>query len=258
VLAAEQREFFERHGWVVVRGAVERARVDELERALDAIVPPAYYARGLAGRVLELPGVSRGAPELRAHARDPGLARLAAEALGAQRVQLLQDSALIKAARDRARVEWHQDFTYLGFFEPPRIATARLALTACTRERGCLRVLDGSHAWGLHGGVRALQAATVDDALDLLPAELRARAAEAEIAVELEPGDVSLHHCLTFHASGDNASAAPRKTLLARFLDAQCRVVPERLPPGAAARFPVDANGHLTGDEFPIVDRERA
>src|SRR5581483_11803473 len=185
----ERRAFFREHGWLVVRGAVARARVEELERALDAVVPPSYYARGLGGRVLELPGISRGSAELAAHARDPHLARVAAEALGARRLRLLQDSALVKAPADPARVEWHQDFTYLGFLEPASIATARLALTPCTRESGCLRVLDGSHAWGLVGEVRALKSAAVDDALALLPEELRRRAAGAEVVIELEPGD---------------------------------------------------------------------
>ena len=67
---------------------------------------------------------------------------------------------------------------------------------------------------------------------------------------------MSLHHCLTFHASGGNASPRPRKTLLARFFDSECRVAPQRLAPDAAARFPVDAAGHLAGDEFPVVYEE--
>ena len=244
---------FSEHGWLVVRDAFSPARVAELSRALDAVVPPAYYARGLDGRVLELPGVSRGSATLRAHACDPAVGRLAANALAVARVRLLQDSVLIKAARDRARVEWHQDFTYLGFLEPPSIVTVRLALTTCDRKSGCMRVLDGSHLWGLVGGVRALQAASVESALEQLPPPLRERAARSEIALELRPGDVTLHHCLTFHASGDNDSDEPRKTLVARLCDAECRVEPSRLPPDARARFLTDDAGRLTGEDFPIV-----
>jgi ectoine hydroxylase-related dioxygenase (phytanoyl-CoA dioxygenase family) len=252
-LGVEQRQHFDQHGWLVVRSAFSPDRVAELSRALDTVVPPAYYARGLEGRVLELPGVSRGSGTLRSHACDPAVGRLAADALAVARVRLLQDSVLIKAARNAARVEWHQDFTYLGFLEPPRIVTVRLALTTCSLKSGCMRVLDGSHRWGLIGGVRALQAASVESALELLPARLRERAARCEIALELGPGDVTLHHCLTFHASGDNASDEPRKTLLVRLCDADCRVEPGRLPPDAAARFPTDDAGCLAGDDFPVI-----
>jgi phytanoyl-CoA hydroxylase len=253
MLGDEQRQHFQRRGWLVVRGALSPVRVEELSRALDAVVPPAYYARGLEGRVLELPGISRASATLRSHACDPAIGRLAADALAVARVRLLQDSVLIKAARDAARVEWHQDFTYLGFLEPPRIVTVRLALTRCRRESGCMRVLDGSHQWGLIGGVRALQAASVDSALELLPAELRQRAAQCEIALELQPGDVTLHHCLTFHASGDNSSDEPRKTIVVRLFDAECRIEPSRLLPEAAARFPTDDAGRLVGDDYPLV-----
>ncbi|HEX7840696.1 MAG TPA: hypothetical protein VF469_24635, partial [Kofleriaceae bacterium] len=68
---------------------------------------------------------------------------------------------------------------------------------------------------------------------------------------------LSIHHCLTLHASGENRSARTRKTMITRLFDAECRLVPERLPAGAAAYFPVDEDGRLAESAFPIVYRSK-
>jgi ectoine hydroxylase-related dioxygenase (phytanoyl-CoA dioxygenase family) len=207
-----------------------------------------------AGRVVEIPGISHASAEIARHARDARIARVAAGVLGAARVQLLQDTALIKPPDPGTRVEWHQDYSYLAYLDRPGVVTARLSLTRCTLESGCMRVIDGSHAWGLHGGDLSFRRDSVADTLGELPPELRERARALEVPLELEPGDVSVHHCLTFHASHENRSAGPRKTLVVRLMDAACRLEPSRLPsPEAAPHFPVDAEGHLTGASFPVV-----
>jgi phytanoyl-CoA hydroxylase len=254
VTGRQERAFFEEHGWLVVRGVVPPDRVAELERALDAVVPQASYV-AWGERVVEVAGVTRASAELAGAARDPDVARLGATALGATRLQLLQDTALIKPAASAARVEWHQDYSYLGYLDRPGVATARIALTPCIRESGCMRVLDGSHHWGFQGADLSFRRDDVADTLSGLPPELRARAsAEAEVALELAPGDISLHHCLTFHASAPNGSAHARKTLVVRLVDGACRLIPERLPaPHLAAYFPTDEQGHLVPSAFPVV-----
>jgi len=251
-LGEEGRRFFAEHGWAVVRGAVPRVRAADLREALERAVSPSALAAS-AGRVVELPQASRLSRALGSHARDPRMARLLAEALGAARLQLLQDTALLKAARVGGRVEWHQDRTYIGYLDQPRAATLRLALTEETLENGCLRVLDGSHLWGYETPLRALEAATVEDALSALPQALRAKAAAAEIGLELQPGDATIHHCLTFHSSSENRSAHPRATLVLRAFDASCRCRLDRVPAGAAPHFPVDARGGLSESAFPLL-----
>jgi ectoine hydroxylase-related dioxygenase (phytanoyl-CoA dioxygenase family) len=238
---------------MIVRGAVSREAVAELERALDAIIPEVSYA-AWAGNMVELPGISRASQRIAQHARDGRIAGWAGEALGAAGVRLLQDTVFVKPPIETARVEWHQDYSYLTYLDPPSVVTARLALTPCTRESGCMRVIDRSHTWGLRGGDLSFRRDRVDDALGELPEELRRHAGASEVWIELEPGDVSLHHCLTFHGSEVNRSGRPRKTLATRLADAACRLVADRLPsPEAAAHFPTDADGHLTGEAFPVV-----
>jgi ectoine hydroxylase-related dioxygenase (phytanoyl-CoA dioxygenase family) len=204
--------------------------------------------------VVEVAGISRASPALARHAADGALAALAGAALGAARVQLLQDTALVKPLAHPGAVAWHQDFTYLGYLDRPAVVTLTLALTPSTVASGCLRVLDGSHRWGNVIENLALRREGIADALASLPAELRAQAGAGGRPLELEPGDVSLHHALTFHGSEPNTSARPRKTLAVRLVDGACRVLPERLPtPAARAHFPTDPAGHLAEGAFPVL-----
>ncbi len=247
------RRFFQEHGWLIVRSAVTAARIAELEAALDALIPEASYV-AWGDRVVEVAGISRGSPAIAGTLRDPELARLAAHALGARRVQLLQDTALVKPVAAPARVDWHQDHSYLAYLDRPAVVTIRVAITRCSVESGCMRMIDASHTWGLRVDNLAFRRDRVEDTLAALPPELRERARSAEVPLELAPGDVSLHHCLTFHGSQENRSARPRKTLAVRIMDAECRLVPSRLPsPELAPHFPTDAGGHLTGPAFPIL-----
>jgi ectoine hydroxylase-related dioxygenase (phytanoyl-CoA dioxygenase family) len=251
-LDAAQRRFFAEHGWVVVRKALPDDDVLALRAAVEAAVPRHWIASS-RGRVLELAAASRASPAIAAFARDGRLSRLIAQALDAPRLQLLQDTLFIKAPNGGGRVEWHQDFTYLGYLDPPRAATLRLALSSETEETGCLRVLDGSHQWGHSAALQALTAQSVEDALGALPAELRQRAAAAEVLVPLEPGDATLHHCLTFHGSGENRGGQARTTLAVRAFDAACTALRERLPPHAVQHFPLDERGGLAASAFPLI-----
>jgi hypothetical protein len=247
LLDPDQPAWFAEHGWLIVRGAVPLDRVRELEAAVDAVY--GAHAPALPGQVWEVAGISQISPPIAAHARDAAIAQRAAAALGCAGIQLLQDTVLVKAATIGGPVAWHQDHTYTGYLDPARVVSVRLALTDCVIANGCLEVIDGSHAWGLLGDVRALTETHVADALGPDAARWRDRV----IPLELAPGDLTIHHCLTLHRSAPNASPHTRKTLITRLFDAACTLVPDRLPPGAASYFPIDASGHLATSAFPRV-----
>ncbi len=158
------RDHFTEHGWLVLRGAVAPERVAQLEGALDALVPPASYP-AWGGRVVEVASLSRISAVLRSHAHEARFAGRVAQLLGTPRVQLLQDTALIKPAASPATVAWHQDYRYFTYLDRPQVVTARLALTRCSEGSGCLRVLDGSHAWGLLGDDLNFRHGSVEDGL---------------------------------------------------------------------------------------------
>ena len=237
-------------GWVVVRGVVPADEIADLLRLFHLLVPGIAYPRRSDGVLWEITGAARQVPPLAAVTRDVRFAALAAEALGCATVQLLQDSLLYKPARDGGGVEWHQDHTYVGYLTPARVVSLRIALLPEDEGSGCLRVVDGSHRWGPVGAVRALSESQVDSLLPSLRPEQQAALADARL-LELEPGDVTIHHCLTLHGSGPNRSQRARKTIILRMFDGDCRLDPTRLPLGAEAHFPTDETGRLATWAFP-------
>ncbi len=243
---------FQRDGYAVVRGVIPTAELAAFHEVFLGVIPELAYPRGPDGVVREVTGVARSYEPLARIARDARFGALVAGVLGAQRVQLLQDSLLYKPAHDGGSVEWHQDRTYIGYLVPAQVATLRIALLPEDDDNGCMRVVDGSHHWGEIGIDQSLAASSVASLLPSLSEQQRASVAAAR-SLPLEPGDISIHHCLTLHGSPPNTSTRPRRTILLRMFDAACRLDPARLPLGAEAHFPVDADGHLDPRAFPIV-----
>ena len=251
-MAAGVHDMFERDGCVVVRRAVPVAELAALRELFMTVIPDIPYPVGRDGVVRELTGLAHSYPPARPIVTDRRFGALVAEALGAARVQLLQDSWLYKPPRDGGPVELHQDRTYIGYLTPPRIATLRLALEREDEDNGCMRAVAGSHRWGAIGDDRSLVADSVASLVPTLSVEQQATIASARPLV-LEPGDVSIHHCLTLHGSARNASERPRRTIILRMFDATCTVDRPRLPAGAEAYFPSDTDGHLDPVAFPLV-----
>ncbi len=242
----------ERDGWTIVRGVIAPGELAAMHDTFTTLVPELAYPRGPDGVLRELSGLAAACPPLAAIARDPRFGALVADALGAARIQLLQDSLLYKPAHDGGTVEWHQDHTYVGFVTPPRVVAIRIALCAEDAANGCMYVVDGSHRWGPVGDIRALREARVDSIIPALTDAQRVGLDHAR-PLELAAGDISIHHCLTLHGSPPNRSERPRRTIILRVFDADCRLDPAHLPVGAEAHFPVDAGGHLSPVAFPLV-----
>ena len=127
-------------------------------------------------------------------------------------------SFMAKPAHVGEVVPYHQDNAYYGYV-PDDALSVWIALDDSTQENGCLRVIPGSHKKGLvrHAttGVRGISFGVAD------PVEPKR---DGEIAVTLNRGDTSLHHCGTFHASSSNRSNRSRRGLILFYHSAKCRV----------------------------------
>ncbi len=211
---------------------------------------PSPTAAAAAGGVAQQPGRVAGDPALVEQLRAAGVGLLASHMLGVPRVRLLQDAVLLKARRSTGRVEWHRDYTYLGYLAPAHIVSVRLALTASVGS-GALSVLSGSHRWDHDQAFDGFSDAITAGALDALPEPWRSHAQTARTVLELEPGDASVHHCLTWHGSFENRSDADQTVLVLHVMDADCVVRPQRLPAAHRHLFTTDAAGHLIGPSFP-------
>lgn len=127
-------------------------------------------------------------------------------------------SFIIKQPGDGRFVSWHQDATYWGLSSPEAV-TAWIALTPSDSERGCVRVVPGTHR-------KQLDHATTRDPRNLLGRREKVLVdVDPAMAVDmlLEPGQMSLHHVLVIHGSELNRSHARRVGFAVRFIPAHLR-----------------------------------
>ena len=130
-------------------------------------------------------------------------------------IMLYSVEFLIKEPRTKAVVTMHQDLTYWGMGEIDGLTTAWLALSPATRESGCMDFVRGSHKNPI------LPHEDSFDADNLLSRgqEIAVDVNEADkTAVELRPGEISLHHGLTIHGSGPNVSDDRRIGAVIRYM----------------------------------------
>jgi non-heme Fe2+,alpha-ketoglutarate-dependent halogenase len=209
VLSAEQVDRFERDGWLApipVMSADDaqtiRERLEDEERRLGG---------PLAGARLQKP-----------HLVYPWLADLvfhgtvvdAVEDLYGPDLFCWSSTLFAKEAHTGSFVSWHQDSTYWGLSRPD-VVTAWVALTPSTAENGALEVVSGTHQ------------------LDQLPHRdtfaadnMLSRGQEIAVdvgnatpsVIELQPGEMSLHHVRLVHGSAPNRSDDRRIGFAMRFI----------------------------------------
>lgn len=151
--------------------------------------------------------------ELASH---PAIGHWAAALLGAKRVQLWASQMLYKPPVSlvgsdcgvTGNVGWHQDKQYWKYLDG-ELFTAWVAVSDVTGASGPMRFLRGSHRWGLL------------DSGDFFGHDHEAQRKEIpvpegesweEVEAVLPAGAVSFHDRHTYHASGPNVSAAPRRS----------------------------------------------
>ena len=251
----DRRASFEAHGWVVLRGVVSEPDLSEMNRIFDdqmtALAEPAAEGRS---RVVQRPNACRTNDVLLRHLGE-GLAEIACDLLGAQSVQLLQDVLLLKPPSLGGSIALHQDYSYTGYLNPPSSLSIGLALNDATLDSGCLYVVDASHTWGLVGGLDLFADALQKDVVERLSPEQRDHVDRRMVPLEVRAGDVTIHHCLTLHGSGENRSGRPRKTIVTHLFNSDCRLVRERLPVHLQDHFTTDDRERLAGPAFPTLYR---
>ncbi|GGS43610.1 phytanoyl-CoA dioxygenase family protein [Streptomyces violaceus] len=147
-------------------------------------------------------------------------------------------------------VLWHQDGAYWAL-EPMEALTVWLAVDESTTENGCLRMIPGSHQLPLHQpSVRTdepnMLFSTSDEDL------VREWARKCGIVdIELQPGDVSIHHPRLLHCSEANTSAKRRCGLDIGYISTSTRIHSEGLYLDPLLVRGADANGLNSYRRFP-------
>ncbi len=142
-------------------------------------------------------------------------------------IALFATHYLCKPPRTGRPVLWHQDGAFWPL-DPVEVVTLRVAITASDPENGCLRIIPGTHTEELQGMRER------DDVDSVLRRETDYRVDESlAVDLELQPGDVSVHHPNIVHGSNANTSDRWRRALTIRHIPTTTRIT----EPEAASAF---------------------
>jgi hypothetical protein len=213
-----------------IEEAIRRHQSGVRDRALPAAIKPYLDWREGNPRDLKINDyVAYQSSVVLQIALKPIIGAIAARLSGCDLVRLFNSSYVEKEAAesgDAGRVGWHTDKAYWKTCTSDRMLTAWIPLHNVTEECGTLLVLDGSHLWTGDEPLASLQ--REKNFLCSDHAALERRIAELGrptrvTALNLKQGQVSFHHCMTFHGSGPNRSRRPRKALILHLQDRENR-----------------------------------
>jgi phytanoyl-CoA hydroxylase len=131
---------------------------------------------------------------------------------------------ICKPPLDGQAVLWHQDGAYWKL-SPMQAASLWLAVDGSTTENGCLRMVPGSHKLPLRKLVlrsdmpNLLMSSMEDEYVDI----------SNVVDIELQPGDVSVHHPNLIHSSEPNRSSKRRCGLDMAFINTSTTLSSEGL-----------------------------
>jgi non-haem Fe2+, alpha-ketoglutarate-dependent halogenase len=125
----------------------------------------------------------------------------------------------IKEGNDPAFVSWHQDSTYWGLSSPD-VVTAWVALSPSTIANGAMRVIPGTHKLDQIAHKDTFGANNLLTRGQEVAVEVDERQA---VSLELQPGQMSLHHVRLIHGSPPNATAERRIGFAIRYIPTRVR-----------------------------------
>jgi hypothetical protein len=226
--------FYAEHGWYLSRKLFTDTEIDALVAASER-----FYAgkrsRGLPSRPARLAYWEPAQGPIQRHndyvhyesddiaciLRKPLLGAVAARLAEAGEIRVFQSTLIYKppvAGEPSNIVPWHFDKHYWQSSTSEKMLTAFIPFHDCGPEMGTITMVDGSHLWKEIGGddnTTRHFAERDRSELDQLLTENAAynNAEVAKIPMSIPKGHVSFHHCKTYHGSGANVSADPRRAI---------------------------------------------
>jgi hypothetical protein len=135
-------------GFVALPAPLSAADLATLRAGLEVwaggLPPASVTARGYG---ILRHNLWREVPAFHAVLAQGGLARQAADLLGAAAVTLFQDNLIWKTPGTETGVQWHQDYAYWPLSAPAGV-TLWLALDDADEANGCLHYIPGTHREG--------------------------------------------------------------------------------------------------------------
>ncbi len=181
-----------------------RAELEEVEAKLG----PQHYQN-------KIHTIMRSAYELLS---DPILLDAIEEIIGPD-IMVYNSTYIIKEPNTLSHVSWHQDLTYWGL-DSDRQVSAWIALSPANDVSGCMRMIPGSHLSG-----ERIHVIPEDDPDNVLYQSQTVENIDETKAVScpLLPGQASLHHGWTLHASAPNQSNDRRIGLNVQYISPEVK-----------------------------------
>ena len=226
---------FERAGAICLRGLFDENWIARMRKAVDRrVAGSAQHASKRASHYsfTEL-FMWRDDPDFRSFVFDSPAGAIAARLLRSRTVRFYFDQIFNKEPGMLAPSPWHNDLPFYPI-QGTQVCSVWLALDPVTKESSGLEYIAGSHKWSK-------------------PFERDAAAVEAErpklevLNWDMQPGDCLVHHGLTVHGAGGNATLNMRRRALAtRWIGED---IAYRVREGS--HQPLCAPGLKTGDPLP-------
>jgi ectoine hydroxylase-related dioxygenase (phytanoyl-CoA dioxygenase family) len=222
--SAEQKRFYQAHGYLVFPALLDAGEVGVLRAALEDVLGE---ARGLT-ETNEKFSITLG-HDGRHHVRrifnpikhhkafhdvafHPRILDVVENLIGPD-IQIHHTKLNLKPpSSPEARFEWHQDYPFFPHTNYDLLAVL-VHLDEATEENGCLRLIPGSHRLGprLHRFAK-------DGAFSSQLEDRSVVADESRVVhVPCPAGSVELHHCNMLHSSTANRGVAPRSALIIQY-----------------------------------------
>jgi ectoine hydroxylase-related dioxygenase (phytanoyl-CoA dioxygenase family) len=234
----------------------ESADLSEMGRALAAAGETVLTEGGSRGGFVSGVDHWRARPAFRVFAAESALPAIAGALLRATKVNLYEDSVLVKEPGALERTAWHQDLSYFHV-EGEQLCTTWCPLDPVGVDTGAVRYARGSHRWDAVYRPNLFVAELPIPGTEGEPVPDVDALADAEVLTfETGPGDVVVHHARTLHAAGGNRSATIRRRAISvRYCGDDARV---RVRPGAPLKpyqHAVVDGAVLDSDDCPVVWR---
>lgn len=227
MLDEAQLAFYRENGYLLVKSLLSRAEAERYRQEVSDLITRLNRPDGGSAweGARELMGDGH-RPELR-HCHDvqfysaafsgllvdERITGVAADLMGTPNVQLHHCKAFVKPPERGTPFPLHQDYPFFPH-ERDSVGAVILHLDDAPEEKGCVRIVPGSHRRGPLEHERS----GGDFHLPFADWPL-----ESSVVCEAEPGDALFFGYLTVHGSGVNVSSADRTTLLVQYRDPEDR-----------------------------------
>ena len=207
---------FRRDGYVILRNFLPVAMREEIAAALERYIVetlPRLDSRHQFYEDVERPETLKQMCQIMEH--EPYFAELMSrDTFRGLAEELLDDEVFLhecewfdKPPAQNSPTPPHQDGFYFPI-EPNEALTMWLAIDPADQDNGCLRYMTGSHHRGLRPHSRTQTLGFSQGISDFNQVDQ-----QTEQCIELEPGDLAVHHSLTVHRATRNESGRHRRGL---------------------------------------------